>query len=70
MSFNEVSREDRILWIKSMNTVILDDGDEALWWGWISIVPDEPQEDDFEFIADTEELWDDCWNFFKRHHLC
>ena len=70
MSFNEVTREDRIGWIKSMHDVIVDDGDERIYMRWIMIVPDEPQEDDFEFIADDEELWDDCWNFFKKYYFC
>ena len=70
MSFNKVTREDRIGWIKSMYDVIIDDGDERIYMRWIMIVPDEPQEDDFEFIADDEELWDDCWNFFKKYYFC
>ena len=70
MSFNEVTREDRIGWIKSMHDVSVDDGDERIYMRWIMIVPDEPQEDDFEFIADDEELWDDCWNFFKKYYFC
>ena len=70
MSFNKVTEEDRIIWIKAMNDVIIDDGDEYIWIRWISIVPDEPQEDDFEFIANNEELWNDCWNFFEKYFFC
>ena len=70
MSFNKVTEEDRIIWIKAMNDVIIDDGDECIWIRWISIVPDEPQEDDFEFIANNEELWNDCWNFFEKYFFC
>lgn len=70
MSFNKVTEEDRIIWIKAMNDAIIDDGDEYIWIRWISIVPDEPQEDDFEFIANNEELWNDCWNFFEKYFFC
>jgi len=70
MSFNKITEEDRILWVKSMNEIIIDEGDEILWYRWISIVPDEPQEDDFEFIANDEELWNDCWNFFEKYFFC
>ena len=31
--------------------------DEDAYERWISIVPDEPTEEDLEFIADDDELW-------------
>ncbi len=63
--FNEISREDRILWLKAMNQTVIDEGDEVLWLDWIMIgVPDGACEDDYEYIADDEELWSDCWDWF------
>lgn len=67
MSFNEVTREDRILWVESMHNFMVNEGDEDLYFGWILIVPDCPQEDDFEFIAEDKELWDMCVDFFEKN---
>ena len=70
MNFNLVSREDRIMWLKSMDEFICNDGDESIWFAWISVgVPDGAQEDDYEYIADNKDLWDDCWDFFERHYF-
>ncbi len=67
MSFNKITREDRILWVESMHNFIVNEGDEILYLRWILIVPDCPQDDDFEFIAEDKELWDMCVDFFEKY---
>ncbi len=67
MSFNKITREDRILWVESMHNFIVNEGDENLYFSWILIVPDCPQEDDFEFIAEDKELWNMCVDFFEKN---
>jgi len=67
MSYNKYTKNERIEWLKALWDAVIDDGDEALWMSLIWIIPDEPQEDDFEFIAENEDLWEDCWAWAKRH---
>ena len=41
--------------------------DEEAYMKWIiEGVPDEPNEDDFKFIAENEEIYQDCVKLFKE----
>ena len=52
--------------LKSMHTVIRFCNDEDAYCSWISLIPDEPDEDDFEFIAGDEEEMKDACSLFRR----
>ena len=53
--------------LKEMNTYIIEMGDEEIWMDWITLgVPDEPFEDDYEFIAENDDEWNDVCGLFGR----
>ena len=57
----------RIQLAKEMNQYILNLGDESIWLRWIAVgVPDEPSEDDYEFIAENDDEWVDLCKLFGR----
>ena len=48
-----------------MHNFILSIGDEEIYEEWVtSCVPDEPSEDDYEFIASNETLWNEITEKF------
>lgn len=52
--------------VRSMNTLVLAlNNEEPLFHSWLYIVPDEATEDDFEQIAEDEELFTDVVDTFK-----
>lgn len=60
-------KQARIEILKQMNQYIIDLGDEEVWMSWITLgVPDEPSEDDYEFIASNEDEWYDTVKFFAH----
>jgi len=57
----------RIKMLKEMNKYIIEMGDEEIWMDWITLgVPDEPSEDDYEFIAENDNEWNDVCNLFGK----
>ena len=57
----------RIKLLKEMNTYIIEMGDEEIWMDWITLgVPDEPSEDDYEFIAENDDEWNDVCDLFGK----
>lgn len=53
--------------LKEMNTYIIEMGDEEIWMDWITLgVPDEPSEDDYEFIAENDDEWNDVCGLFGK----
>lgn len=60
-------KELRINLLKQMNQYILELGDEDIWMDWIALgVPDEPSEDDYEFIAESDEVWNYVIELFSK----
>ena len=61
------TKEQRIQLLKQMNQYIIDLGDEVVYDGWFSLgVPDEPTEEDYEFIAEDTEHWAFVCNIFGQ----
>lgn len=54
----------RIELVKAMNTIITCINDEDAYMEWIYIVPDQATEDDFEFIAEDDEEFEDAVRAF------
>lgn len=53
--------------LKEMNTYIIEMGDEEIWMDWITLgVPDAPSEDDYDFIAENDDEWNDVCGLFGR----
>lgn len=60
-------KQARIELLKQMNQYIIDLGDEEVWITWITLgVPDEPSDDDYEFIASNENEWLDTVKIFAN----
>lgn len=58
---------NRVEFIKALNEIVLGLGDEELIEEWlINGVPDCPDEDDFEFIAENQNAFDETVNCFVR----
>lgn len=50
---------------EEMNTYIIELGDEDIWMDWIMLgVPDQPSEEDFEYIAENDDEWEDLCRLF------
>ncbi len=57
----------RIEFAKQMNDYIINLGDEEIYDVWFALgIPDEPQEDDYEFFANDDEEWRDLCQLFGR----
>ena len=56
---------ERADFVRSMNNIIIHLNDEDAYMNWIQVVPDGATQDDFESIADDEELFDDVVYLFK-----
>ena len=57
----------RINLLKQMHAYIIDLGDEEIWMDWITLgVPDEPSEDDYQYIAENENEWLDVCKIFGQ----
>ena len=53
--------------LKQMNKYIIEIGDEEIWSDWIALgVPDEPSEDDYDFIAEEDNEWNNVCELFGR----
>ena len=64
LSFSEMIKTKMNL-LQQMHNFILNIGDEEIYEEWVtSCVPDEPSEDDYEFIANDEILWNEITEKF------
>ena len=64
LSFSEMIKT-RMNLLQQMHNFILNIGDEEIYEEWVtSCVPDEPSEDDYEFIANDEILWNEITEKF------
>ena len=56
---------ERADFVRSMNNIMVHMNDEEAYMKWIQVVPDGATQDDFEAIADDEELFDGVVYLFK-----
>lgn len=60
-------KEARITQLKAMHKLMCNANDESIYMTWITCgMPDEPTEDDFEFIAEDDESYTDAFDLFAR----
>ena len=50
--------------IEAMHTIMLNMNDERAYDEWIRIVPDEPSDEDIDYISESKELREDAWQAF------
>lgn len=58
-------KDDRTDFVRSMDNIITHLNDEDAYMKWIQIVPDGATQEDFEAIADDEDLFDSTVYLFK-----
>ena len=64
---NSITKKSNIERLKAMHQLIRNIDNENAYMEWIvEGIPDEPSEDDFDFIASDEEEYNDCVNLFKE----
>ena len=61
-----MNTKERAEFVQSMNNVVKHLNDENAYMHWITVVPDEAEQADFEDIADDEELFDEAVYLFKN----
>ena len=60
-----MTKEERIELLKCMHKAIMNIDDETAYMHWIVLgVPDEPQENDFDYIAEDDESFIECVKLF------
>ena len=60
-------REARITQLKAMHELMINANDENIYMTWIMTgVPDEPMEEDFEYIAEDDQAYDECFDLFVK----
>ena len=59
--------EARVAQLKAMHELMRNANDEEIYMSWIVMgVPDEPDAEDFEYIAMNDELYNDSFDTFIR----
>ena len=57
----------RIEQLKAMHSLMQNANDEEIYMTWITLgVPDEPHEDDFVYIAEDDDAYNECFDLFVR----
>lgn len=64
---NKYTKEARIAQLKAMHELMINANDENIYMIWIMTgVPDEPMEEDFEYIAENDKAYNECFDLFVR----
>lgn len=58
-------KDDRTDFVRSMDNIITHLNDEDAYMKWVQVVPDGATQEDFEAIADDEDLFDSTVYLFK-----
>ena len=58
-------KDDRTDFVRSMDNIITHLNDEDAYMKWVQVVPDGATQEDFETIADDEDLFDSTVYLFK-----
>ena len=67
MAVNKYTKEARVTQLKAMHELMCNANDEGIYMTWITTgVPDCPTEDDFEWIAEDDQAYDECFDLFVK----
>lgn len=58
------NKKERHEIVKAMDTIMKNESDEWLYQKWISFMPEEANENDYEDIAEDEEIYYTIWEAF------
>ena len=62
----EQARDARITQLKAMHTLMCEANDEYIYGTWICTMPDCASDEDFEFIALNDKLYNECFDLFVK----
>jgi hypothetical protein len=67
MEMSKYTRDARIAQLKAMHELMINANDEGIYMTWIICgVPDEPMEEDFEYIAEDDKAYEECFDLFAK----
>ena len=67
MAVSKYTKEARVAQLKAMHELMCDANDEGIYMAWITTgVPDCPTEEDFEWIAEDNQAYDECFDLFVK----
>lgn len=58
--------EARMVQLKAMHELMRNANDENIYMSWIYLMPDEPSEEDFKYIALDDDNYNECFDLFVR----
>lgn len=58
--------ESRFQLIQAMHTIVCSINDESAYYRWIRLVPDCATTDDFDDIAQDDDLYGECCDLFRE----
>lgn len=62
---NKIIKDTRVTQLKAMHELMMSANDEEIYMSWSTLgVPDCPSENDFEFIAENDEAYNECFDLF------
>lgn len=64
---NKYVKRSRIAQLKAMHQLMVYANNENIYMSWITTgVPDEPMEEDFEWIAEDDQAYNECFDLFVK----
>lgn len=60
------TRNARIIQLRAMHSLMQYANDEMIYESWIYLMPDCPSDEDFEFIAINDKLYNECFDLFVK----
>ena len=64
---NEFTKKARMTQLKAMHELMINANNENIYMSWIITgVPDEPNEGDFEYIAEDDKAYNECFDLFVK----
>lgn len=60
------TRDARVRQLKAMHELMTEANDEYIYMSWIYLVPDCPSDEDFLFIATSDEQYNECFDLFVK----
>lgn len=52
--------------LEAMNTIVVNMNDERAYDEWVTVVPDEATPEDYDEVANDQDLRDEAWDMFKH----
>lgn len=65
-AIKDYKTKSRIAQLKSMHELMCQANDEDIYMTWIYLMPDEPSDEDFEYIASDDEAYNECFDLFVK----